>query len=282
VSESITIPLGSRKHPGKVAVIDAEDAPLVAQYTWTVYKGRSTFYAMSQVRRDPGGHPTRVTLLLMHRLILGVNGDASVDHWDGDGLNNRRGNLRLASESQNQGNRRKTDGTTSRYKGVSLTKPGGPFQAAIYQDRRRFDLGRFHDEEEAARAYDAAARQRFGEFAAVNFPAIGERSALTGAIELGPPPRGTPAWLRALRKQTGLRQFDFADRLGVHRSSVARWEAGIKRMSSHSVTRIEAMMATYAPDDPDGETAILLRRIADLEAEVEQLRRLLDDQAKTA
>lgn len=105
----------------------------------------------------------------MHRLILGASkGDPDVDHVDGDGMNNRRSNLRVASRSQNMGNQRTRCGAkTSRFKGVSLL-PNGRWHAQIKVNGKTKFLGAYAEETDAATAYDRAARAAFGEFARTN------------------------------------------------------------------------------------------------------------------
>ena len=110
----------------------------------------------------------------MHRLILGAPLGADVDHRDGDGLNNTRSNLRLASRSQNMANVTRTvHGASSKYKGITFIARLRlhPWKAQITVGGQHIDLGRWATEEEAARAYDAAAVKYFGEFARTNFGA---------------------------------------------------------------------------------------------------------------
>jgi hypothetical protein len=120
----------------------------------------------------------------MHSLLTGW---PRVDHANGDGLDNRRQNLRQATQQQNMRNSRKYRGGSSRYKGVCWKIRNQRWLAQIYvseQDasgvptKRKLHLGTFTDQETAARAYDAAAREHFGEFACLNFPLPGERGAL--------------------------------------------------------------------------------------------------------
>lgn len=109
---------------GKVAIIDARDWQLVSQYKWHAFKGRTTYYARASI---PGTKPRQ--RVLMHALLLG--GGSSCDHRDGNGLNNRRLNLRPATTQQNGGNRRKRTPGKSRFKGVTATTNSStkPWQA---------------------------------------------------------------------------------------------------------------------------------------------------------
>lgn len=98
-----------------------------------------------------------------------------VDHANGDGLDCRRSNLRVASHAENVRNARSRKGT-SKFKGVSFSKGG--WRAALRVNYKTVHLGRFETEEEAAVAHDEAARRLHGAFARLNFPRDGERSAL--------------------------------------------------------------------------------------------------------
>ncbi len=107
----------------------------------------------------------------LHVFLIGKTNGMLIDHRDNDGLNNTRKNLRLATHSQNLQNagpdsKRKT----SRFKGVSWSKGMKKWLAQIMANRKHSILGYFASEEEAARAYDAAARRLHGEFAYANYP----------------------------------------------------------------------------------------------------------------
>ena len=92
-----------------------------------------------------------------------------IDHIDGDIKHNHVSNLRYASGTQNQGNRRKQSNTSSMFKGVSWKRDNSKWRACIKIDGKNKHLGCYDDEEEAARAYDEAAREQYGEFACCNF-----------------------------------------------------------------------------------------------------------------
>ena len=109
--------------------------------------------------------------VLMHRLILLAPDTSTVDHINHDTLDNRRINLRLATQSQQNQNRVKTFGT-SKYKGVHRRCDGLKWVAQIKLPDKRLHLGSFNEEDDAARAYDEAAAAHFGEFSHLNFPEI--------------------------------------------------------------------------------------------------------------
>ena len=92
-----------------------------------------------------------------------------IDHKDNDTFNVQYQNLRLATPSQNGANRRRASTHTNQYRGVSVVKKTGRFQARIRVQRKQIILGTFATPDEAARAYDAAALHHFGQFARPNF-----------------------------------------------------------------------------------------------------------------
>lgn len=158
---TVTVPLTQ----GKFATIDAEDWPRVGQFRWYARLVRGKWYAGRSVPDMRG----RQRLIHLHRFILDAPDGALVDHADGDGLNNARGNLRLATTVQNAANRVIRSDNRTGFKGVGRRK-GGRFIAEIVSGGQRYYLGRFGTAEDAARAYDAKARELFGEFAHCNFP----------------------------------------------------------------------------------------------------------------
>ena len=150
---------------GKSMLVDEADLPLIAQFRWCAYRGRTMFYAVTAVRRNGCW-----TTLLVHRLLMGLDfGDPrEVDHLDGDGLNNLRGrgndarpNLRI---TDNVGNARNLHGKRPSKRGVVPTSArpgvyrskGGAWQAQIWSTGRLVYLGRHATEQEAADAYIGA------------------------------------------------------------------------------------------------------------------------------
>lgn len=155
---SLEIPLSR----GLVALVDEGDYDRVCAIgKWYANPSYRTFYARKNFWRDGRTITTR-----MHTLITGWG---YVDHINGNGLDNRRINLREADASSNAKNRcRRSDNTTG-FKCIDL-RPSGRWRAWIFYDGRKHSLGQFETPEEAARAYDAAASVAYGEFARLNFP----------------------------------------------------------------------------------------------------------------
>ncbi len=146
---------------GYEATIDAADVALAAGFHWYATKSLHTTYAERSCKRD--GRRTSVSL---HRTILGEPAGAKVDHEDGDGLNNRRSNLRRASHSENLRNQRRRADNTSGFKGVSPSRrTSRKWTARITIEGQRKRLGYFDTPEEAHAAYVEASRRLHGNFA---------------------------------------------------------------------------------------------------------------------
>ena len=155
---------------GKVALVSDEDYERVSQYKWYAVDWDGTGKSWYARRRFITDGVRRYVSL--HRFIMGVPDSIKVDHIDGDGLNCQRYNLRHATHQQNSQNRRIGANNTSGYKGVVFVRRAKTrrWQAQIEHNCKTLYLGRFESAVEAARAYDHAARELFGEFARPNFP----------------------------------------------------------------------------------------------------------------
>jgi len=146
---------------GLVALVDDADYDaVVAAGKWYVQPGPNTFYARRSYKRDGDRWSIQ-----MHNFLTGWS---FVDHIDGNGLDNRRSNLRPADDSQNQMNRGAPSNNTSGFKGVGRERLG--WRARIHIGGRSIYLGYFDTPIDAARAYDEAALHHYAEFARTNFP----------------------------------------------------------------------------------------------------------------
>jgi len=160
---------------GMFALVDETDFVDVSRWNWCVMECVGLWYAMRGRTPEEVLSSGKKAPVLLHRYLLHEPFE-EVDHRNGDGLDNRRENLRASTHAQNMMNSPSRVGS-SRFKGVSLSR--GRWRATIRDDYRTVHLGRFDTEKEAAHAYDEAARRLHGsEFARVNFPRGGERSAL--------------------------------------------------------------------------------------------------------
>lgn len=156
-AEAAVLPLTK----GMSTVVDAEDYSMLCGDKWIAVAGNSTFYAVRRRGRKQ---------ISIHRLVMNAPEGMVVDHINHNGLDNRKCNLRICTIAQNSCNQRSLAGSSSRYKGVWLNKHDKIFTASIGYNGRKIHLGTFADETEAARAYDAKAREFFGEYAFLNFP----------------------------------------------------------------------------------------------------------------
>lgn len=145
---------------GHVALVDAEDlAAVVAAGPWYANRPRHIWYVHRRLAYSRWQY--------LHKFLTGY---AMTDHANGDGLDNRRANLRPANTSLNNANRIRVHGKSG-FRGVDR-RPSGRWRASIQRDGRTIYLGTFDTPEEAAYAYDAVAVELFGEFARPNFPTV--------------------------------------------------------------------------------------------------------------
>ena len=156
----------------QVAIIDTEDYDKVKDYTWRLRKSQTksanVYYAQSISKEN------YKRMVQMHRLLLDPAKGQMVDHINGNGLDNRRKNLRTATNSQNQYNGRIRVDNPHGYRGVYYEErcPNNPWYTKIQANKGETKIrkGNFSTKEEAAETYDKLAVSLHGEFARLNFP----------------------------------------------------------------------------------------------------------------
>jgi len=149
-----------------VALVDNEDYEYLNQFNWHV-----VFRKDCKVPSEIQGYVLG-EYIKMHRLVMKVSDSkVCIDHADGNPLNNQKYNLRACTHTQNMANRKVPANNKSGYKGVSWHKQHGKWYASISANRKLIFLGLFADLIEAAKAYDAKAKEIHGEFANLNFKA---------------------------------------------------------------------------------------------------------------
>jgi hypothetical protein len=157
---------------GFTSVIDKSDVELISKHRWRALVTRRkdgpirAVYVVTSARRDDGTWKT----ICLHRLLMNPPDDMDVDHASGDGLDNRRCNLRICSHTNNIRNQRLRSNNTSGYKGVNLCKDraGNNWHAQIWHDNKKINLGYYSTPELAAHAYNVAVVELFGAFARPN------------------------------------------------------------------------------------------------------------------
>ena len=173
---------------GKVALLSPEDADL-ARFFWQAKRDKKTFYAA----RTVAGADGRRREQKLHRAVAARMGvdivGTQIDHANGDGLDNRRENIRRATPQQNASNRGRFRNNSSGYKGVSFCKRLQKWQAYIRVRRLQKHLGFFAELLEAALAYDRAARKHFGAFAQTNYPAFAAGEGEAANTNVKEPPQ---------------------------------------------------------------------------------------------
>lgn len=144
----------------KFAIIDEDDYLLVKDFKWYLDKTSAGYRARGRQKKAP-----RCSPVLMHRLIMDATKGMTIDHRNGNGLDNRRENLRLCTVGQNNMNRRRLQNSnTSGHRGVHWDKSRGRWIADISVNNKVVHLGRFEKLEDATLAYKCASIQHYGEF----------------------------------------------------------------------------------------------------------------------
>jgi hypothetical protein len=150
----------------KYTIVDDEDYERAKAHIWRMQKAKDRFYVSTAIKNPDG----KWRYMAMHRFIMGLTKDdrTLVDHRDGNGFNNRKSNLRLATTIQNAMNKKTPASNTSGYKGVWWDRDKERWKSEIKVDGKKICLGSFSDKRSAAKAYNSAARKYFGEFAKLN------------------------------------------------------------------------------------------------------------------
>src|SRR3990167_7117239 len=148
---------------GEVAIVDDADYDYLSQWNWSLYRktGRRSYYAQRSMPLPDG----RKTTIQMHRHILSAPIGVQIDHVNGNGLDNQRCNLRLCTHAENRRNMDAYRNCTSGYKGVHWHRQRKKWRAVINYQKKSISLGLYKNKEEAAIAYDEAAKKYFGKFA---------------------------------------------------------------------------------------------------------------------
>lgn len=157
----------SKKHGIHTVVFDVSDANVVGKHKWFIVKKKCGFYAETN---QPTINGKKKTCLRMHRVLLGAPIGSIVDHRDGNGLNNRRNNIRICTNAQNVRNSKPRKDTITKYKGVAFIKQHSlrPYRVTITVNGKQITGGFYASPIDAAKRYNELAIFHFGEFAGLN------------------------------------------------------------------------------------------------------------------
>lgn len=161
VGDIVTIDLSQ----SKIAIVDLRDLHLVENQKWNLMRGKKTHYAVRRDRLDCG----KVKSVFLHRLIMQPPEGMVVDHINGDGLDNRRANLRVVTVAQNNLNSRVRSDNVSGLKGAYYDKKTGSYYSRITVNGEKIHLGTFPTAEAAALAYADASKKHHGEYGRTHF-----------------------------------------------------------------------------------------------------------------
>lgn len=156
------------KYAKDECLIDDQDYANLSKYTWYISKQGYVYRNQSKEERKSSGNSNTKRL---SRLLLCAKEGEQVDHINGNKLDNRKSNLRIATHAQNQRNRPKFKRhASSIYKGVYWHNKKRIWRTSISYENKIIYIGEFKSELSAAMAYDIAAHDLFGEYAKLNFP----------------------------------------------------------------------------------------------------------------
>lgn len=142
-------------------IIDSEDYDVIKNHTW--YRSK-----IGYIVSDIFINKNKNNQIRLHRLIMNADNKMLIDHIDGNKLDNRKCNLRLATKQENARNSKIPKSNTSQYKNVSFRKDRNKWRSYINISGKQISLGHFETKEEAAIAYNNAAIFHFKEFARLN------------------------------------------------------------------------------------------------------------------
>lgn len=148
---------------GREVLYDAEDADIVESAGWLLCRSGEIFYVRRRAYSPQGA---QIGYEHLHRMIANCPEGYFVDHINGNGLDNRRSNLRICTHAENMRNRRIHRNNKSGYKGVYFDPSrGGRWRAQIRAKGKKHCLGSFDSPESAYKAYLAASKALHGSFA---------------------------------------------------------------------------------------------------------------------
>ena len=148
----------------RFAIVDAEDFDYLNQWKWHSIRRKKLCHVARNIRKSNG----KRSKIYLHQVILEKREGMETDHINGDGLDNRKSNLRLVTRGQNMMNRALSKNNKSGYKGVSWINKDKVWYSNIRVNRKTISLGHFGCKKRAALAYNVAAKEYFGEFARLN------------------------------------------------------------------------------------------------------------------
>lgn len=160
---------------GYAAIVDPEDYERLSAFNWCakIKDGGKRIYAVRSLYRYG-----KKFFVQMHRVVMDIpDGDERlIDHENGDGLDNRKTNLRIATKSLNGHNHKMFSTNTSGYRGVSWKERNKKWQARITVNGEHLYLGLFKTKEDAAFQYDKFAVKYFSASAVLNFPLLRDKA----------------------------------------------------------------------------------------------------------
>ncbi len=148
---------------GKSAIVDEDDYERVNKLSWFAVRDETRWYARSHEDKS-----MKYKVLPLHRFILNAPKGTYVDHINGDGLDNRKKNLRLCTNAQNCANRGASCNAEIPFKGVFMS-PAGNYRVTYTLNRKKTVIGTFRNPELAGKIFDVITKPIWGEFARPNF-----------------------------------------------------------------------------------------------------------------